>query len=320
MSDEIKMQGESIMNEPKNELTEKEMKFIEDTEVFMDEVYDNPEVAEAEPPSVLRKRVFAEIRAREVAKREAELKVEKFDVEEEEVKAEKLNVEEVKAEKSSTEEKEPEVEKLTAEEKEFIYLGRIYKQRRKLYRVLVVAAVLVMAMAFGITSIGGPEKVFEMVKSTLMGYEQINVDSDNISRTAGMSEEEAYQEIEKTFNFVPVALNYLPKGVGFLEAEIGEEIQAIHLFYGKDDKVKISVFIRPNYREGSYGKDIEDVFLEEYTRENKHAIIHIRKYLVEESEERWSVQFEYKDTLYTMTIMDTSKDEVEKIVENLFFS
>ncbi len=303
MSDEIKMQGESIMNEPKNKLTEKEMKFIEDTEAFMDEVYDNPEVAEAEPPSVLRKRVFAEIYACQAAKKE------EFCVEEE-----------TNAKILGTEEKAPEVEKLSAEEKELIRLGRIYKKRKRLQKYVVLAAVLILAMAFGMTSIGGPKKVFEMVKSTLMGREQINVDSDEIRRVTEMSEEEAYREIEETFNFVPVALNYLPKGIEFLAIELGEEIQGIHLSYGEDEEVKIAYFIRPNYRVSSYGKDIEDEFLEEYIEENAYSTIYIRKYLVDENEERWSVQFEYKETLYSMTIMDSSKEEVRKIVENLFFS
>lgn len=298
------------MNETNNKLTEKEIKLIEETEAFMEEVYSDPEVADAEPSPDLRHKVFAEIRAREATKGETGVKVEKLDVE----------VEEAKAEKLSPEEKKPEVGQLTAEEKELIYLGRIYKKRKRLQKYVVLAAVLILAMAFGMTSIGGPKKVFEMVKSTLMGREQINVDSDDISRTVGMNEEEAYHEIEEKFGFTPVDLDYLPEGIEFLEAEIGEEIQGVHIFYGKGNKVKIGLLIRPNYRIGSLGKDVEDNFLEEYIDENEHTTIYIRRYLVNEDEERWSVQFEYKGTLYSMTIMETSKEEVEKIVENLYFS
>lgn len=313
------MQGESIMNEPKNRLTEKEMKFIEDTEAFMDEVYDNPEVADAEPSSVLRKRVFAEIRVREAAKKEEVCAEEK--VKETDSKVEKLGVEEeTYAEKFAMVEKAPDAEKLTAKEKELIRLGRVYKKRKRLQKYVVLAAVLILAMAFGMTSIGGPKKVFEMVKSTLMGREQINVDSDEIRRVTEMSEEEAYQEIEEKFGFTPVGLNYLPENVIFLETQMGEDIQGIHIRYGKGDKVKISLFIRPNYRVSSFGKDMEDDFSEEYIEENEYTTIYKRKYFVEGKEERWSVQFEYKETLYTMSITDTSKEEVEKIVENLYFS
>lgn len=308
------------MNETENKLTEKEMKLIEDTEAFMDEVYDNPEVADAEPSSVLRKRVFAEIRAREVAKKEEVCAEEK--VKETDSKVEKLGVEEeINAEKFGIEEKAPDAEKLTAEEKELIRLGRIYKKRKRLQKYVVLAAVLILAMAFGMTSIGGPKKVFERIKYVFSNIDQTNVDSDHedISRTSGMDEEEAYQKIEETFKITPVGLNYLPEDIVFLEAQMGEEIQAIHMLYGVDEEVKISYFIRPNYRVSSYGKDIEDEFIEEYIEENEYAIIYIRKYVIE-NEERWSVQFEYKETLYTISITDTSKKEVEKIVENLFFS
>ena len=321
MSDEIKMQGESIMNEPKNRLTEKEMKFIEDTEAFMDEVYNNPEVADAEPSSVLRKRVFAEIRAREVAKKEEVCAEEK--VKETDSKVEKLGLEEeINADKFGMEEKAPEVEKLSAEEKELIRLGRIYKKRKRLQKYVVLAAVLILAMVFGMTSVGGPKKVFERIKYVFSNIDQTNVDSEHedVVRTSGLDEEEAYRKIEEKFGFAPVGLGYLPKDAIFLDSTINEETQCINLVYGEDDEVLVGYFIRPNYRLSSYGKDIEDEFIEEYSEENEYTTFLIRKYLVEGVEERWSVQFDYCDVSYSLTIYDTSKGEVNQIVENLIFS
>ncbi len=279
------------MDNPKKKLTEEELKLIEETELFMQEVYSDPDVKDAKPPKDLHDKVFAEIRMRENAKRKEEF-AEEF--------AEEWGMSE--------------------EEKELIRLGRIYRRRRGLRRYVAVAAVLVFVLAFGVTSMGGPKRVYEMVTSTLTGREQVNIDSDDISRTEGMSEEEAYQEIEEKYGFTPVELYYLPDGVEFLDVKMGEAIQGIHLLYGINEEVKIAYFIRPNYRVGSFGKDVEDDFVEEYIEENESATIYIRRYMVEGKEERWSVQFEYKEVLYSMTIMDTSKDEVEKIVKNLFFS
>jgi len=177
-------------------------------------------------------------------------------------------------------------------------------------------------MAFGMTSIGGPKKVFERIKYVFSNIDQTNVDSEHedVVRTSGMDEEEAYRKIEETFNFTPVELLYLPENIIFLDVKMGEEIQGINLSYGVEDEVRIIYFIRPNYRVSSFGKDIEDEFIEEYVEENEHTTICIRKHLVNGDEVRWSVQFEYQDTLYSMTIMDSSKEEVKKIVENLFFS
>ena len=307
------------MNNSEKKLTEKELKLIEETEAFMEEVYSNPEVADTEPPTVLRGKVFAEIHAREAAKKEEFCAEEKL--KETDSNVEKLNVEEVKAEKSSTEEKEPEAEKLTAEEKELIRLGRIYKKRKRLQKYVVLAAVLILAMAFGMTSIGGPKKVFERIKYVFSSIDQTNVDSEHedVVRTSGLDEEEAYRKIEERFGFTPVGLGYLPKDAIFLDSTINEETQCINLVYGEDDEVLVGYFIRPNYRLSSYGKDIEDEFIEEYTEENEYTTFLIRKYLVKGVEERWSVEFDYCDVSYSLTIYDTSKGEVNQIVENLIF-
>lgn len=251
-------------------------KSIEEIELFMQEVYSDPDVANAEPPADLHDKVFAEIHARELAKREQEV----------------------------------------------IRLEKVYRKRLRFQKYVAAAAVMVLVLTFGVTSMGGPEKVVESIKYALTGHEQVVIDSkhEDIAPITTMDEEEAYQEIEETFGFVPVGLDYLPKGMGFIEAEFGEEIQSINMIYGREDDVKIVYLIRPNYRVGSHGKDVEDDFVEEYIEENESATIYVRKYLVDGKEERWSVQFEYKGVLYTMSIADISKDEVEKIVKNLFFS
>ena len=275
------------MNEPKNKLTEEELNLIEETELFMKEVYSDPEVANAEPPADLKTKVFAEIRAREAAKREAEL-----------------------AE-----------EKRKAEEQELIRLGKLYKKRKGYRKYFVLAAVLILAMAFGVTSFGEPKKMFETVIGTLTGREQVNVDSDHedVVPITSLDEDKAYQEIEDRFEFAAVRLNYLPEWIGLLEMTINEETQSIHMIYGKEGMVKIGFFIRPNYRTSSMGKDMEDDFIEEYIEKNDYTTMTMRKYEVDGTEERWSVQFAYQETLYSLTIMDTSKKEVYKIVENLYF-
>ena len=274
------------MNDSKKNLTEEELKLIKEEELFMEEVYSNPEVADAEVPSDLHDKVFAEIRLRE-AKKAAEL-----------------------AE-----------ERRLAEEQELNEYKRRYKKAVKRQKWLVLAAVLIMAMAFGMVSIGGPEKILEKISWMIAGREQVNVDSENedVSPISGMREEEAYQEIEDTFGFTPVGLGYVPKGVEFLEAQIGEEIQSIHMVYGKDEKVKIGFFIRLNYTAGSTGKDMEDEFIEEYVENNEYTTIYMRKYLLDGIEERWSVQFEYKGVSYSLSIADIEKAEVNKIVEGLYF-
>ena len=230
------------MNEPKNKLTEEELKLIEEEELFLKEVYSDPEVATAEPPADLQKKVFAQINAIKAAKREAELA-------EEERKAEEAR---------------------RAEEQELIRLGKLYKKRKGYRKYFVLAAVLILAMLFGVTSFGEPKKVFEKVKYGWSQRKQETVDSnhEDVNPTSDLSEEEAYQEIVDKFEFVPVRMHLLPEQTEFLEITISEEIQNINLIYGMDDDAKIIYSIRPNYRTSSFGKDVEDNYIEECVEKN----------------------------------------------------
>ena len=114
-------------------------------------------------------------------------------------------------------------------------------------------------------------------------------------------------------------LDYLPDGIGFLEAEVNEEIPRIHMLYGEKQDVKISYIIRPDYRDGSWSKDIEDKLLEEYEMQVKDVTLHLQRYRVENDVERWIVEFEYGSTSYSLMMMNLEKSEVEKIVNNLYF-
>ena len=281
------------MNEPKNKLTEEELKLIEEEELFLKEVYSDPEVATAEPPADLQKKVFAQINAIKAAKREAELA-------EEERKAEEAR---------------------RAEEQELIRLGKLYKKRKGYQKYFVLAAVLILAMLFGVTSFGEPKRLFETVKYAWSDRKQETVDSDHedVNPISDVREDEAYQEIEDRFGILGVRLNYLPEWTKLMEMTINEETQSVHMIYGNEETTKIGFFMRLNYRTSSIGKDMEDDFIEEYIEENEHTTITMRQYKVDENEERWSVQFAYQETLYSLTIMNTSKEEVEKIVENLYF-
>lgn len=296
------------MENQKSNLTEEELRLIEETERFMEEVNRDPDVANAPLPPNLRENVYREIRARE-----AERAIRAID--------EELAKVEASAGEVCVEEETDTKEAVSAEDKELIRLGKIYKKRRKVQKYLILAAALVFVLAFGITSMGGPKKLFEKVNWMLGDREQINVDSDDDSvvQIDNVKEEEVYQEIEDRFGFLPVKLLYRPEGVFLLEANIGEEIQGVHLIYGASQQANISYHIRPNYRESSWGKDIEDELLKEEKMTVSGVEIYLKQYRVDEETERWLVGFEYKNVSYSMLIMDLDESEIEKIVKNLTF-
>lgn len=272
------------MSDKLSKLTKRELELIKETELFMEEVYKDPIAANAEVPPDLRERVFKEIRARQAEK----------------------------AERAR--------EMLCNEDKELLRLGKLYKKQRKVRKYLVLAAVLVFVVAFGITSIGDAEKIFERFHWDLADREQVNVDSDdeNVAPMTNVEEEQVYEQVEDAFGFYPVRLNYLPEKVGLLEAEVNEEIQYIYMMYGKE-AVNISYQIRPNYRESSWGKDIEDELVEESKIMVNDVEISMKKYCVTPNMVRWLVGFEYQNTSYSIMLMDLNEEEVNNIINGLYF-
>lgn len=271
------------MSDKLSKLTKRELELIKETELFMEEVYKDPIAANAEVPPDLRERVFKEIRARQAEK----------------------------AERAR--------EMLCNEDKELLRLGKLYKKQRKVRKYLVLAAVLVFVVAFGITSIGDAEKIFETFKIMTMDREQTQINSDeDVREETDWSEDKAYEEIEDKFDFYPVKLDYLPEGIKFIEADISEEIQYIYMLYGEEE-VNISYQIRPHYSESSWGKDIEDELVEESKIMVNDVEISLKKYRVAKNMERWLVGFEYKNTSYSIMLMDLDEKEVENIINGLYF-
>ena len=212
-------------------------------------------------------------------------------------------------------------DELSEEEKELIQLGKVYKRKRKNRKYFLLAAVMVLAMAFGITSMGGPQKLCEKVSWMLAGRKQTNVDSesDNVVPQTDISEEEVYGQIEEDYGFLPVRMTYLPEGVEFQEATFYDEMQEIDIVYGENNDAVIWYAIRPNYLESSIGKDIEDELLEEYQIDVDKVIVYMKEYQVEEDYIRWSAEFSYGEVNYFIWFNNMEKNEVEKIIDNLYF-
>ena len=203
---------------------------------------------------------------------------------------------------------------LSEEEKELIELGKVYKKRRKARKYVAVAAIAVMAMTFGgVTVMGGPEKVMEVMKRAVMGREHtvVNSDDDRVVQKDNISEEEAYNQIQEEFGFLPVKLDYLPKGVGFSISEINEETQCINLVYQSEDEATIMYVLQPNYKVSSLGNDVEDVFIEEQYFFEKNVEIILKHYQVQETrEDRWIAQFEYNNVFYYLQLYNIKEQEV----------
>ncbi|MBQ8559799.1 MAG: DUF4367 domain-containing protein [Tyzzerella sp.] len=315
MSEETKKLSNEEMEFLDEEVELSKEELLEEAKRIMEEVNGDLRVVDRPLPVKLREKIDNRILALKVQGEKAEVETEEK-VETTTAAREEAAIEENVVEQAA------EGERFSAEERELMRLGKIYKKKRKMRKYFVLAAAVVCAMAFGVTSMGGPKKLYEKANWTLAGREQTNIHSegDDILEASGVEEEEAYQQIEDEFGFYPVKPIYKPDGVEILEIDMGEEIQGSNLIYGKDEEIVFSYFIRPNYRNSSYGTDIEDDVIRQYTVQNGNVAIEIKQYSVEEvNNNRWSGEFVYQDVHYFILAMDIKQEEFEKIIKNLNF-
>ena len=220
-------------------------------------------------------------------------------------------------------EEQNEGETLSEEDKELIRLGKIYRKRRKGNKYLVLVAALVCAMALGVTSMGGPERVIEKFGWKIADREQTNIDTDSerLEEPDGLTEAEAYQQVEDMFGFYPVELLFLPHNMKFQEISMDKTMQVIHMTYQGENDESMSYTVYLNYRTGSIGTDVEDELISEYDKEVDGNQISIRKYRIAENQtERFVITYEYKNAYYFLQTFYIDDEEIEKIVENLYFN
>lgn len=212
-------------------------------------------------------------------------------------------------------------ETLSGEQQELIRLGKIYKRKQKRRKYVVLAAAVVSAFAVGITSFGGPERIFYKFNWNIGDREQTNFDSDDGDIVAAKvsEEEEAYQKIKDEFGFDPVRMDYLPQNMQFEEEIIYSEMQNIQMIYSGEENTSLRYEVNINYNEGSIGVDREDQAIAKSTIEVKGSNIEIKSYKVNDKTQRIVAAFEYGNIQYFITGNGMEEEEFKKIIKNLHF-
>lgn len=223
--------------------------------------------------------------------------------------------------------------KLSEEDQEALRLGRemlknqseekkIYTMRRKkrnIRRIVALAAVLILVMAVGMTSIGGPERMLQFMKSSVCGRKVSQVYSSDKNKVIEEEDEEkAYEKIEKEFGIAPVRLWWYPENMEFENMILDTDIQVAEVDYLYKDK-KIEYFVSASYGEVSWGYDNEDKKIDYYCEQVKGTDIEVTEYETPETERnRYVAEFEYKKLHYCLS-GELTKEEIENILKNLYF-
>lgn len=221
---------------------------------------------------------------------------------------------------------------LSEEDQEALRLGRemlksqseekkIYTMRRKkrnIRRIVALAAVLILVMAVGMTSFGGPERMLQFMKSSVGGRQVSKVNSSDKNKIIEEEDEElAYEKIAEEFGIEPVKLMWRPNGMEFIKMELDTDIQVAELDYIRD-REKMEFIISASYGEVSLGADNEDEIVDHYyIKEN--VPIEVTAYKTPETEtNRYKAEFKYNNLYYCLTGTMT-KEEMENILKNLYF-
>ena len=193
--------------------------------------------------------------------------------------------------------------KLSEEDQEALRLGRemmknqseekkIYTMRRKkrnIRRIVALAAVLILVMAVGMTSFGGPERMLQFMKSSVGGRKVSQVDSSDKNKIIEEEDEElAYEDAEKEFGIGVVRILGKLDEMQFDKMILDRDLQVAELSYNYKDG-KIQFIISAAYGETAWGSDNEDIVIDNYFIKRKETTIEVKKYkMPEKSKYRFS--------------------------------
>lgn len=210
---------------------------------------------------------------------------------------------------------------LPEEDRKALELGRkiqVKKTRKKRKVYLSLAAALVLAMAIGVTSMGGPERVVELLKKSIGQREVKKLNQGYVKEYSEENEEETYQKVKDVFGCDIVKVIPCIKGMKFQTSEIDETLQISELYYKLNDEI-ISYYVNASYLDTSFGIDVEDKVVNKWTENINGCNIVIKEYNTDKSgTQRYSAEFEYKGLEYFLN-GTIKKDEMQLILNNLYF-
>lgn len=198
---------------------------------------------------------------------------------------------------------------------------KIYKKKKRVHWYVVLAAVLVLVLAFGSVSMGSKSYWKELL-DVIVGDESvkvINVEDMDKQSTEDVDEVNAYNEIGDALGITVVQLLYKSKEMKLVDYVIDQEIGQAKMFYKyKDQSIRYTIYA--NNKDSSRGSKKEDEKIEEYILEKNGVEIKVESFKKnEENEIRRSASFEYQGVQYELKGV-IEKQEFEEILKNLFFS
>ncbi|MEF9916612.1 MAG: DUF4367 domain-containing protein [Lachnospiraceae bacterium] len=215
------------------------------------------------------------------------------------------------------------LEGLSNEDKEALEIGRKIKKykKKKTKMWFVLAAVLVLVLGMGVTSLGSKQYILDVVNKVLGNDDVVAVDTDKTGRkyTETAEENAAYQEIYNEFGFKPPQFQYMPKELVFESSDINTYVAQVKINYIYNKKYSFIYNIATKSVNISYNMSVDDLLIEKYQMKVKDHIINVEIREVKETKETMCIaKFNDSFAFYNITGV-LGKNEFEKIINNLYF-
>lgn len=195
---------------------------------------------------------------------------------------------------------------------------KIYYRPKKKKVLFMLAAVLVIVLGMGLTSVGRKNIIVDVLQKTFRSGEKTYVNTEEIEAPGEMTEDEAYAEIEKVFGTKIVRVMERPENTKFLEMQLDQELKEAVLYYLVGENI-LSYRIVTRYVDSSIGMDIQDKLIQQYKLPLLETDVLISEYEIQKSEQlEYTAKFEYNNMKYFIQgIMN--QDDFENIIKNLIF-
>lgn len=209
--------------------------------------------------------------------------------------------------------------KIMAEEEQEKTEAKVVHKKKRFKMYFGLAAVLILVMAVGITSIGGPERIVRMLKQAVGDREVEKVTSGEDSMTmVEENEEEAYEKIREEFGVEPVKITQREENLHFKRMDFDETLQTAELYYEYNGE-NVVYLINASYKDASWGVDVEDKIIDSSKKIVSGCEVEIKEYKIEKNDrEKYSASFEYKGLEYFL-VGTMDKESFDIIINNLFF-
>ena len=196
---------------------------------------------------------------------------------------------------------------------------KVVRKKKSLRVYVALAAVMIMALAVSISSVGDGRSLMKTIKSMVGEREVVKVNSGEDNYVIEVeNEEEAYQKIEKELGIKPVKVIDIPKKTKFIKAVIEKEL-GVGEFYYQYQGENIVYVIDEDQAKNSIGITMEDEVIKDYTLKVEGVLINIQECeITSTKQKRYYASFDYKETKYFLSgIME--QEEFEQILKNLYF-